>query len=241
MIGVNGLNSDRIKLLRIEHGLTREELVAELKEKFNLQISLSALGNYERGAREPSISLVAVLAKFFDVTSDYILGLSDIPKIEQWPPITPDDAEAVECIDAIREAVEAMISSVMKNAYGLRSFSVYATIIHLLPDIDKFASAMLAELQNAYPEYKQFGSETKMSFNGVPLIEALATRQSEDATNFTKRLTSAKAQIHDKIIEINNQIETLLVYAVSDAISGPPLEKQPGYKELIIKIRQSLE
>ena len=62
---------ERLKDLRVERGLTLEQLA----EKINL--SKSALGSYE-GDKLKDISHYAIskLAKFYGVTADYLLGLS---------------------------------------------------------------------------------------------------------------------------------------------------------------------
>jgi len=68
--------NSRIRELRIEKGLTRLDLAAEIG------VSGSALGNYERGERSPDSELITKLADFFNVTSDYLLGKSEfrVPK-----------------------------------------------------------------------------------------------------------------------------------------------------------------
>jgi transcriptional regulator with XRE-family HTH domain len=40
-------------------------------------ISKSALNNYELGLQIPSAQVIVVLAKYFNVSSDYLLGLKD--------------------------------------------------------------------------------------------------------------------------------------------------------------------
>ena len=62
---------ERLKDLRVERGLTLEQLA----EKTHL--SKSALGSYE-GDKLKDISHYAIikLAKFYGVTADYLLGLS---------------------------------------------------------------------------------------------------------------------------------------------------------------------
>jgi len=60
-----------IKQLRKDAGLTQEELAT------NLSISRSTLACYETNVCQvPNIVLIA-LAKFFEVPTDYILGLID--------------------------------------------------------------------------------------------------------------------------------------------------------------------
>ncbi len=63
---------EKLKDLRVERKLTLEELA----EKTG--ISKSALGNYETNdCKEISHSSIAILAKFYGVTADYLLGLSE--------------------------------------------------------------------------------------------------------------------------------------------------------------------
>ena len=61
----------RLKELREERGLTQKELSKQL----NLN-SVTYL-HYEKEQREPPLSLLADIANFYQVTIDYLLGLSD--------------------------------------------------------------------------------------------------------------------------------------------------------------------
>lgn len=63
---------------RLRHLRTRKKLRQEDLAK-KLQISKSAIGMYERNEREPSFELVQKIADYFDVTTDYLLGISDNP------------------------------------------------------------------------------------------------------------------------------------------------------------------
>lgn len=62
---------ERLKELRAESGLTQKELAAKLS------ITRSAYSLYEIGTREPSIAVLIDMAKFFEVTLDYLVGISD--------------------------------------------------------------------------------------------------------------------------------------------------------------------
>lgn len=69
---------ERIKQLRLEHQWTQEYVC----EKLN--ISSGALSRYETGMYEPkSLELVKDFAKLFDVSTDYLLGKSDIRNPEK--------------------------------------------------------------------------------------------------------------------------------------------------------------
>ena len=63
--------TERLKELRIEKGFTFEQLAKKTG------LSKSALNYWENGERIPNAQAVIVLAKFFGVTADYLLGLED--------------------------------------------------------------------------------------------------------------------------------------------------------------------
>lgn len=57
-----------LKSLRSSHGLTQEELSK------NLKISRSTIGMYESGARQPDFETLELIADYFNVGTDYLLG-----------------------------------------------------------------------------------------------------------------------------------------------------------------------
>lgn len=61
----------KIKALRDLSGMSQEALAKAI------DISQSALGNYERGERIPDAGVVASLSRLFSVSADYLLGLSE--------------------------------------------------------------------------------------------------------------------------------------------------------------------
>lgn len=65
---------NRLKQLREEKGLKQEELA-----KF-LSVSTSAIGMYERNAREPNNALTIKICNFFDCSIDYLMGITNIRK-----------------------------------------------------------------------------------------------------------------------------------------------------------------
>ncbi len=68
----------RLYDLRIDHDL-RQEDIANI-----LNISGQAYGMYENGKRCLPIEHLITLCKYYNVTSDYILGLSDNKKGSDW-------------------------------------------------------------------------------------------------------------------------------------------------------------
>ena len=58
------------KRLRLSRGLTQDELASKLN------ISRSRVGMYETGAREPDFDTLEMIADFFNVDIDFLLGRS---------------------------------------------------------------------------------------------------------------------------------------------------------------------
>lgn len=63
----------RLKDLREDRDLTQAELVRILK------MHKTTYTNYEQGKREPPFELIIKLARLYDVSIDYIAGLTDTP------------------------------------------------------------------------------------------------------------------------------------------------------------------
>jgi len=61
----------RLKELRDEKGLSQAQLGKEIG------IAQKTISNYELGAREPDIETIKKLCKFFNVTSDFLLGIEE--------------------------------------------------------------------------------------------------------------------------------------------------------------------
>lgn len=62
---------ERLKELRTERGLSQ----VDLSKKVNF--TRSAIGFWELNKRVPSLDAAIILAKYFDVSLDYIAGLED--------------------------------------------------------------------------------------------------------------------------------------------------------------------
>ncbi|MBQ9228105.1 MAG: helix-turn-helix transcriptional regulator [Eubacterium sp.] len=64
----------RLRDLREDRDLTQEQLVQILK------MHKTTYTNYEQGKREPPFELIIKLARLYNVSIDYIAGLTDTPK-----------------------------------------------------------------------------------------------------------------------------------------------------------------
>ena len=63
-----------LKKIRIERNLSQKQLSEELK-KVGCFITRSAYTRYENGSRELPCSVLIKLAEYYEVTTDYILGI----------------------------------------------------------------------------------------------------------------------------------------------------------------------
>lgn len=61
---------DRLRELRIQKGLSQMQLALATN------ISQSAIAKWELGKTEPTASAIITLAKFFNETTDFLLGIS---------------------------------------------------------------------------------------------------------------------------------------------------------------------
>ena len=63
--------NERLKELRIEKKLSQTQLAKHLK------VSQRSISSWETGFREPDFKTLNSIAQFFDVSTDYLLGLED--------------------------------------------------------------------------------------------------------------------------------------------------------------------
>ena len=66
--------SQTMSALRRARGLNQRQAAADLN------ISQALLSHYETGAREPGLDFVCRACRYYGVSADYLLGLSDAPE-----------------------------------------------------------------------------------------------------------------------------------------------------------------
>ena len=65
----------RIKELRKAFGLSQVDLAARM------EVTKQTISNWENENIQPSIDMLVGLANVFNVTTDYLLGLDDVPRL----------------------------------------------------------------------------------------------------------------------------------------------------------------
>ena len=68
----------RLKQLRTERELTLDNLVADMNQRYpDLNINKSMLSRWENGVNDPSLEYAKHISMYFDVSLDYLIGLTD--------------------------------------------------------------------------------------------------------------------------------------------------------------------
>lgn len=83
--------SNRLKELREENNLTQNDLSKILLTKYNIKTSAQNISYWEKG-REPNYDTIIILASYFNVTTDYLLGSSNIKnnsELNLFSPLLP--------------------------------------------------------------------------------------------------------------------------------------------------------
>ena len=70
---------EKLKELRKERELTLDMLVADLNQTYpNIKVNKSMISRWERGENDPSLEYARHLAMYFNVSLDYLIGLTDV-------------------------------------------------------------------------------------------------------------------------------------------------------------------
>ncbi len=85
--------SDRLKELRKELGLSQRTLAE------NLDISSTSIHFYELGDKLPSIEVLYKMVGYFNVSADYLIGISNDPKGN----ISEDTRNKIDALEKLEE------------------------------------------------------------------------------------------------------------------------------------------
>lgn len=103
---------NKIKQLRERNDLTQEQLAKMLN------LSQQTIDHYEKERAKPNIDTVGLLAKIFDVSADYLIGLSNKPnahpRIETIAAHRTDDPMS-DLPEEARKSVEEFMDYIQKK------------------------------------------------------------------------------------------------------------------------------
>ncbi len=82
---------DKLKECRRAKNMTLEELALKYNRRFDGGLSKGTLSKYENNKQEPLVSVVSNLTEILDISSDYLLGRSDNPNINDFDNVSSEN------------------------------------------------------------------------------------------------------------------------------------------------------
>ncbi|MDE5054858.1 helix-turn-helix transcriptional regulator [Niallia taxi] len=101
---------DRLKVLR--GNMSLNELATELNKRYETNISKSMLSRYENGQADPKMDVVRIIADYFNVTLDYLGGITSEPVRPFNPQLTDKDEKDIQ------KELQKMIQGLEGNSYA---------------------------------------------------------------------------------------------------------------------------
>ena len=109
---MNNILGTRLKDLRLKNDKLQKDVANYLN------ISDVAYGYYEKGERQPNPDMLLKLAEYFNVTTDYLLGRTDIPnELHQAASSDIDLAKLAEIDPSKKKAITDNINNMINMFY----------------------------------------------------------------------------------------------------------------------------
>lgn len=89
--------ANRLKQLRKESNLTQEELAQKISK------TRSTIAGYETERKEPDYETLVLLAKYFNVSLDYLMGVSDVKNPYSEKNIEEEYKDEIEALEEFRQ------------------------------------------------------------------------------------------------------------------------------------------
>ena len=109
--------ANRLRALRLESELSKRDLVSLLP------LNYSTYANYESGFREPNADVMLMLAKHFNVSVDYLLGVSDSRrKVEDVAILNDNEQDFFVKYRQLDTHGQELVDLVLNKEYERRNF-----------------------------------------------------------------------------------------------------------------------
>lgn len=106
------MRGERLKELRVSRGYSRQRL-AEL-----LDISEASIPRYENGTNVPSTDVVLKIATLFNVSTDYLLGLTDDPLGHSSQDLSSIEAKIISAVRIASPEDQVKILRIVETMTG---------------------------------------------------------------------------------------------------------------------------
>lgn len=179
--------AERLLSLREEHNETQAELAS------SIGITRQSLSRYEMNERTPNIDLIYSIAKHYDVSADYLLGLSDVKNVDidfqticKITGLTEKSLNIILEIKASPKWLTDKKRACYKNQTLLDTFNAIIEAINYLP-------STLLELNRLTNLSYTFKGEEEFKKNDITVYEA-----------FKKAFPKASAFLDNKMALFTN-------------------------------------
>ncbi len=132
-----------LKNLRLERKLTLDELANDLNNRYNLKLNKGMISKWEAGKIEPRFEFIKCYAEYFDVSIDYLLGLTEKRK-------HPKPSKEEKEFKTAPEAVQYLIKNHSLAAYGGYNLDEMTE-----EEIVDFANELLRQIELISYKYKR--------------------------------------------------------------------------------------
>ncbi len=109
--------AERLRLLRTHFGYSQ----AALAEK--LSVSRMAYTQYESGRREPSLATLIILAETYQISVDFLLGISDLTRL---PTLSAQEKILLSQLDRLADERRQQVFHTLKSKLGEQILSDYS-------------------------------------------------------------------------------------------------------------------
>lgn len=99
------------------YDLRKEKGVRQIDVANILEVSKQCYSNYEKGFREPDFASLQKLAEYFEVSVDYILGISDTRTVlPSETPLTDGEKQLLELFSRVPAEQQSLVLEMIKVA-----------------------------------------------------------------------------------------------------------------------------
>lgn len=193
--------SERLKQLRIENGENQSDVAGFLG------VSVQSYSAYE-GSREPKYELLVKLAKYFKVSTDYLLGASDTKK--------PENGDVSKRLGLSEKAID-----ILENKYRIDNRNPFTLTVntliewpallqlisqYLYCEVDKDAGLPIPAFATKY-KYSNGGMHYMDSVKDFDYMEATETLDVLDTEKYKKLVVLEIQEALAHLLEKENSAE----------------------------------
>lgn len=101
--------AERLRLLR------RSARLSQIYVAIELGVSQATISSYECGLTHPSIEHLVLLSQIYEVSTDYLLGLTDVSKMQPLSAYSNRDQEEIKKYLALPDHKKALIRDLIHH------------------------------------------------------------------------------------------------------------------------------